>query len=77
MNVPILMQSSVLSDTFSRETMSDPVQSKVWSTSTLLAGFQHVGIEADLALLDAEERRLELELQDTDCCAFASQILFS
>ena len=44
--------------------MSDPVPSKVWSTSTLLNGVNHVSTDANVAELEAEEFRLEMELQD-------------
>ena len=44
--------------------MSDPVASKVWSTSTLLHGVNHVVEDADVAELEAQEFRLEMELLD-------------
>ena len=36
----------------------------MWSTATLDDGLNHMDTEAELAALEAEENRLELELQD-------------
>ena len=44
--------------------MSGPVGSKMWSTATLDDGLNLMDTEAELAALEAEENRLELELQD-------------
>ena len=43
--------------------MAKPVPSKVWSTSTLDDGLQHVAADSELARLQEEKERLELELQ--------------
>ena len=44
--------------------MSGPVASKAWSTRTLADGMVHVSNEAELAKLEEEETKLELELKD-------------
>ena len=45
--------------------MAASVPSKCWSTGTLEAGIQHVSHEADLAMLEAEELRIQRELEET------------
>ena len=43
--------------------MAEPILSKMWSTSTLDAGAQHVALDSELARLEAAEEQLQLELQ--------------
>ena len=44
--------------------MSGTVRSGMWSTSTLEAGVTHVAADATIAHLEAEEERLQRELQE-------------
>ena len=44
--------------------MEGPVPSKCWSSSTLEEGIAHVDAEAQMAALDAEELKIQQELED-------------
>ena len=43
--------------------MAEPIPSKVWSTSTLDDGIIHVTMDLELAKLQEEEDRIQMELQ--------------